>query len=237
MKDIKKRLAILLALSMILSCTMPAYADMELPVVEESVSQNTESQLPEEVSEAVKEISEEINNDEPVTEQTSPSETNSPEIETEPEKVDTESASPSDAQDNENLVLEETVNGIRITLTADKGVFPEGAELSVEMVEDEKTEEAIEEAVEKERDKKSKVASNYKFDIKVLVNGEEVQPDTSIGNVKVTFTLEEKISDCLDVNAYHLEENAAGELKADNLGAEVKTVETQAETESDQTTE
>ena len=140
--------------------------------------------------------------------------------------VHQEIATPVNAEyTDEKFIRETVVDGIKITLTADPGVFPVDAELWAEKVEDEATEEAIEEAVEKERDSNVNVALSYKFDIKMFLNGEEVQPDTTKGSVKVTFTLDEELSKCLDANAYHLKETAKGEFKAENLGAEVKTVE------------
>lgn len=211
MREIKKKLAIVLALCLVITNVSPAFAA-------EALSPDVGGP----------EVVNEVAPDEVTSEDIEPA---SP-AEAAYSDLDEEETTSSDAEYSDGLFIREaTVDGITITLTADPGVFPEEAELSVETVEDEKTEEAIEEAVEKERDETASVASSYKFDIKMLVNGEEVQPDTSKGTVKVAFKLAEKVNDCLEVNAYHLKEDAKGELTAETLDTEVKTVE-EAETEN-----
>lgn len=219
MKEIKTKLALILAACMVLNTVIPAYAD-GITAPEEIAAQQ-----------------------EMLTEDASPNESDYDNLLIEDDLPEAslndavydgngiralafEEASPSDSV----MIRSMNVDGITITLTAEPGVFPEDAELWIQRVEDETAEEAIEEAVEKERDRKANVASNYKFDIKMLVGDEEIQPDTEKGVVKVTFTLEQEISDCLEANAYHIREAADGELTAENLGAEVKTVdEAQAE--------
>lgn len=240
MKGFKRKLALVLTVCMVLNTVIPAYAD-EIAAPEEPVMQQEVSDI---------EVSEIINDSEPEEtasdgisyedetilediEQATPA--NADYIETEEEEDDTdadvlEEATPANAEyTDEKFIRETVVDGIKITLIADVGVFPEDAELWAEKVEDEATEEAIEEAVEKERDNNVNVALSYKFDIKMFLNGEEVQPDTTKGTVKVTFTLEEELSECLDANAYHLKEEADGELTAENLGAEVKIAEESSE--------
>ena len=82
---------------------------------------------------------------------------------------DIEKASPSEEY---GFIRETIVDGVKIRLTADEGVFPDNAELYAEKVEDVKTEEAIDEAVENEKSEEEankNVASTFKFDIKMLV--------------------------------------------------------------------
>ena len=183
MTSIKTKLALLLAVCLMITSIFPVYAveapETEQPAVQEEITETGTAQQ----------------------EKTQVQEQSDPEEATPDKAVYEKEASSSEAEGTELLTWEKEVDGIIITLTADPGVFPDGAELFAERVEDEKTEEAIEEAVEKERDNTASVASNYKFDIKMLVNGEEVQPDTSNGTVKVGFRLAEKINDCLEVNA------------------------------------
>ena len=60
-----------------------------------------------------------------------------------------------------------TINGVKIAVTADEGVFPQGAELSIKRAgyaDKKQAEEALEDA----RDKDQNVAKSYTFDIKVL---------------------------------------------------------------------
>lgn len=95
------------------------------------------------------------------------------------------------------------VDGVLITVKADKGVFPEGASLYARRATAEETEVA-EEAVENERESEN-VAASYTFDIKVLdAAGNEIQPDTTKGTVKVSFTLEEVKNASLEADVYHI---------------------------------
>ena len=124
----------------------------------------------------------------------------------------------------EAFVREETVDGIKITVTADSGVFPDEAVLSVSKVEDAATEAAIEEAIEEEKtaeEAEKSVGFSFKFDIKMLLNGEEIQPDTDKGRVFVSFTRAEFVNDSNFVNVYHVAEENSG-LTAEALNATVE---------------
>ena len=69
-----------------------------------------------------------------------------------------------------------SIDGVRITVEADEGVFPEGATLSVKKV-SRVQEKQAEKAVESERDEDKQVAASYTYDIKVLdKDGKELQP-------------------------------------------------------------
>ena len=239
MNELKKKLAILLAVCMIMTNVLPVFAE---PVYEPLTTEDQYTETKETELTIAEESSEDFEYEQATPPNASYNElcideqeeagladdeyTGLTEFEDNPDELIPEEATPANARYTDEIFIREAVvDGMTITLTADPGVFPEDAELWAEKVEDEVAEEAIEEAVEKERENNVNVAASYKFDIKMFVNGEEVQPDTSKGSVKVTFTLAEELSECLDANAYHLKEDAAGELTAENLGAEVKTVE------------
>ena len=135
-----------------------------------------------------------------------------------------EEASPAEAKYDKDI-FETVVDGVRITVIADKDVFPEGAELWAEKVEDADTEEAIDKAIEEEKSEEEagkNIASKLQFDIKMFFDGIEIQPDTSKGTVKISFTFEEELNNCLDVNVYHVtgEDEA---LEAEALETEVAT--------------
>ena len=111
-----------------------------------------------------------------------------------------------------------------------EGVFPDNAELYAEKVEDVKTEEAIDEAVENEKSEEEankNVASTFKFDIKMLVDGVEIQPDTTKGKVYVSFEVARQLNEFMDVNVYHIKEDPESEeiTGATALDAEVENVE------------
>lgn len=81
----------------------------------------------------------------------------------------------------------EIVDGISVTVTADVGVFPEDAKLRVKKpskVTEKKVESAVEEKLEEDQD----LANSLVLDISILnAKGEELQPDSDKGEVKVQF--------------------------------------------------
>ena len=96
----------------------------------------------------------------------------------------------------------QTVDGVTITVSAEEGVFPEDATLSVKKVSVEELNEVLDEL----RDEDVNLVSSFTFDIKVLdAQGNEIQPED--GKVKVTFTLQEAINPNLDSHVYHIEDN------------------------------
>ena len=108
-----------------------------------------------------------------------------------------------------------SVDGIRVTVTASEGAFPEGATLSVSKVTD-REEEQINQAVEAVRDESVLVAQTYTYDIKVLdENGTEIQPANG-QTVNVSFAMNEVSNQNLSTDIYHIpEEN--GNLVAEEL--------------------
>lgn len=108
-----------------------------------------------------------------------------------------------------------TIDGVKITVTADEGVFPEGATLSVEKVAKAQEKEA-QEAIEEERPAEQNVVASYTFDIKVLdKDGNEIEPADQ-GKVKVFFTMDEVANENLTTNIYHITEYAAPFICVEN---------------------
>ena len=148
MKRIKRKIAFYLTLCMLFTCAIPAYAE-EITVPEAA---------------EIPGIAEETSPAEAEYIAAKPFDAEYEATEKNPEDNAIEKATPSDAKKNEEVFIRETVvDGIKITLTADPGVFPEDAEFWAEKVEDEAAEEAIEEAVEKERDNNVNVALSYMY--------------------------------------------------------------------------
>ena len=113
----------------------------------------------------------------------------------------------------------QVVDGVRVTVKADAGVFPEGATLSVAKVSGSE-EQAVEAAVDEKRDDNKNKVEAYTFDIKVLdKDGNEIEPDNSKGKVKVSFTLEEVANENLETDVYHIK-GEVGSLSVDELNAE-----------------
>ena len=116
-----------------------------------------------------------------------------------------------------------SIDGVKVSVTADEGVFPEGATLSVEKVTNTQKKQA-EEAVEDKRPDAQNVAASYTYDIQVLdEEGNEIEPADS-SKVKVSFKLEEVADDNLTTNVYHItedtEDEGSGELVAEKLPVE-----------------
>ena len=98
-------------------------------------------------------------------------------------------------------------------------MFPEGSSLSVRKVYfGERLN--VEGAVDSVRDDGLNVAVSYTFDIKVLdEDGEEIEPDTSKGNVRVSFAMSEADNRNLSADVYHI----GDDMNAEKLAASTTT--------------
>jgi len=85
----------------------------------------------------------------------------------------------------------QTIDGVEITVKAEKEVFPEGAVLHAEKVTSKEDKEKIQSAVSEEvksEDKAKAVTELVSFDITITdADGKELQPDTGKGEVRVSF--------------------------------------------------
>ena len=107
-----------------------------------------------------------------------------------------------------------TIDGIKITVEADKGVFPEGAELSVIKI----NKVAI--------NKEDNLVASMTFDISIMLDGKEIEPDTTKGEVKVTFFDERFADKNLDAAIYHTSDDKKTEemdIETVEGGAQVTT--------------
>ena len=116
------------------------------------------------------------------------------------------------------------VDGVLITVTAPAGVFPAGSTLSAKKITREQDLLKIREAVGEVRPSDQNTASSFCFDISVLLDGEEIQPDTEKGSVQISFQMEDQETADREVNVYHVvEETGAGqELKAEALDVRIE---------------
>ena len=109
-----------------------------------------------------------------------------------------------------------TVDDVVITVTADEGVFPEDATIEARKV-TKAEENEVAEAIDEVRDEEKNVAVSYTFDITIYdKDGNEIEPDTEKGSVKVTFKMAEIANENLETDVYHVEETDEG-LNAENL--------------------
>lgn len=119
------------------------------------------------------------------------------------------------------------VDGVKISVRADDGVFKDAKALSVRKVSN-LEEEKVKEAVEEKREAGKNVAVSYTFDISILDSAcNEIQPDTTKGDVHVSFQLEEARDENLSADVYHLDEGN----QAEKLSTEVKEDEVSVQTD------
>jgi len=111
-----------------------------------------------------------------------------------------------------------TINGVTVHISASKGVFPEGAELTVDAVPNTQ----VETAVAAQRDDSVNVAVSYTFDIKVMKDGQECQPGEN-QTVTVSFAMAQASDQNLDATIYHIEDGTADALDTTAADGEVST--------------
>lgn len=123
-----------------------------------------------------------------------------------------------------------TVDGIQVSVSAEAGVFPEGASLQVQKVTDTDVLDTFEEAVGEQDDSQDalvrKIARELKelsiegvetpqvagndltvFDITIHdANGEEIQPDTEKGETKVSFSNIETGDETEEIQLFHADD-------------------------------
>ena len=182
-KRAKKALALLLALS----CSFSTYVSAATIANETVLSEGIKQSFPEEKStnssESVMEENalEEDALEENVMGKNVVEEKN--EIEKEISEIESETT------EENAFYAEKELSGVLVTVQADSGVFPKDATLRVRKlskVEEQKVDSAVKEKLEE--DQKNLVQSVI-FDISVLnKDGEEVQPDTAKGEVRVQFS-------------------------------------------------
>ena len=98
-----------------------------------------------------------------------------------------------------------TVDGVIITVTAPEGVVPTGTKLHAKKVSKQATLDKVNEAIGEVSESENTVEPDYVFDIKLIYDGEEIEPDTSYGDVNVTFTLDKKeVKDSDKISVYHI---------------------------------
>ncbi len=110
----------------------------------------------------------------------------------------------------------QTVNGVRVMVSAPEGAFPAGAVLEVTIPDDATLEQASAAMQEKMPDSRQ-IVSAYYFDIKILSSeGEELQPADG-KTVTVSFGTEEVGDPNLRADVYHMTEGQNGGMDAQGL--------------------
>ncbi len=222
-KRAKKALALLLALS----CSFSTYVSAATIANETVLSEGIKQSFPEEKSTTYSEnVMEENALEENVMEK------NVVEEKHEVEKEITERES--EATEENAFYAEKALSGVLITVQADSGVFPKDATLRVRKlskVEEQKVDSAVKEKLQENQEN---LLQSMIFDISVLnQEGEEVQPDTAKGEVKVQFSnipfLQEDAEK--QISVFHLDsvDAAAEKLAAEKIEEKESAVEVSAE--------
>ena len=107
---------------------------------------------------------------------------------------------------------EAEAGGFIVSVTADEGVFPSGSYMIVNVVDDAEADALVDDS----RNDDVNVAYSMTFDITVYdIDGNEIEPDTAAGNVYVSFTASGIANDNLEVDVYHITDDAAVLLDTD----------------------
>lgn len=132
----------------------------------------------------------------------------------------------------------QTIDGIEITVKAEKDVFPEGAVLHAKKVTSAEDKEKIQSAVSEEvqaEDAAKTVAELVSFDITITdADGNELQPDTSKGEVKVSFAqlpmVTEDTAPTQELKVFHMDDSLSEVTGLDTtVNQEAESVEATAE--------
>ena len=139
-----------------------------------------------------------------------------------------------DEASEEAFYAEKELSDVLVTVQADSGVFPKDATLRVRKlskVEEQKVDSTVKEKLEED---KQNLLQSIIFDISVLdQNGEEIQPDTAKGEVKVSFSklpfLEKNAEK--QISVFHLDsvDAEAEKLAAEKIEEKENAVEVSAE--------
>ena len=190
-----------------------------------SVAENAEAVNEEAVAEIIEapaasepvaaEVSEAQNTEAPVASEVSETQNTEAPVAAETDNIEVAEAPEVEEVKEAELPLfceETTVNGILITVKADRGVFPVGSYIAVTPVNDAKANALVSES----RDDNVNVAYSMTFDITVYnAEGIEIEPDNSKGNVYVSFMDTRVADNNLDVDVYHITDNKAVELTSE----------------------
>ncbi|WP_315576459.1 leucine-rich repeat protein [Oribacterium parvum] len=137
-------------------------------------------------------------------------------------------------ESEEAFLQEQEISGVLVSVKADPGVFPKGAKLQVKKV-GKAAEQKVDNALKKKLlENQENLLQSMIFDISVLnQDGEEVQPDSAKGEVKVQFShipfLQEDAEK--QISVFHLDsvDAAAEKLATEKIKEKENAVEVSAE--------
>ena len=227
-KRAKKALALLLALS----CSFSTYVSAATIANETVLSEGIKQSFPEEKSTS---SSENVMEENALEEDALEENVMGKNVVEEKNEIEKEiSEIESEATEENAFYAEKELSGVLVTVQADSGVFPKGTTLRVRKLskdEERKVDSAVKEKLEADQEN---LVQSMIFDISVLnKDGEEVQPDTAKGEVKVSFSklsfLEENAEK--QISVFHLDsvDAAAEKLETEKIEEKENAVKVSAE--------
>ena len=226
-KRAKKALALLLALS----CSFSTYVSAATIANETVLSEGIKQSFPEEKSTS---SSENVMEENALEEDALEENVMGKNVVEEKNEIEKEISEIESETTEEAFYAEKELSGVLVTVQADSGVFPKGATLRVRKLsrgEEQKVDSAVKEKLQED---KENLLQSIIFDISVLdQNGEEIQPDTAKGEVKVSFSklsfLEENAEK--QISVFHLDsvDAAAEKLETEKIEEKENAVKVSAE--------
>ena len=146
-----------------------------------------------------------------------------------PEEIVVEEETETEAVEEQKQVFTKKVTGGKVIVTADPGVFPADATVEVKEIKGQKKLDKIQQAIAEDG---TVSQDTYAYDITVYDGqGNEIQPDTKKGQVKVAFTaVDMDIEATQEIQVYHVSDdfkeaeqvpaNTAGEKEQVEICAE-----------------
>ncbi|GEM_PF-6888214 len=232
----KRKLSIILAavmtVNMVLGMAVPAYADvdgriaaMETGTGEDAAAADDNTQLPEAVQAALDEMHADSSQTEDgcgMTEETAEIDETAGEAAAEAEAdsqlsaEETVQEAVSDGSGEYYLTMTaEAEDGVIVVVEADRDVFPEGAVLEASVADDEAAEAASEQIASDATESETETVKRVTYDIRVMYDGEETEPDTGKGRVRVSFIVPDAPSAADTATIYHHAEDGL-EVVLDN---------------------
>ena len=112
---------------------------------------------------------------------------------------------------------ETSVDGFTITVDADAGVLPNDCSLKVRKV-GTAIEKEVETVINDIRNQNKNIAASYTFDISLYdTQGNEIEPDTNNGKVRLTFDADLVANDNLQTDVYHVDDGSGNNAEKLNL--------------------
>ena len=227
----RKRAKTTLALLLALSCSFSTYVSAATIANETVLSEGIKQSFPEEKSVT---SSENLMEENALEEDALEENVMGKNVVEEKNEIEKEISEIESETTEEAFYAEKELSGVLVTVQADSGVFPKGATLQVRKLskaEEQKVDSTVKEKLLEDQEN---LLQSMIFDISVLnKDGEEVQPDTAKGEVKVSFSklpfLEENAEK--QISVFHLDsvDAAAEKLETEKIEEKENAVEVSAE--------